>query len=120
MTMTDSVAIPAGLLKAAETEALGSFSQKIRALFGGRVKGMRLFGSVIRDERWEESDIDLLVLVEGVTWEEKRRVWDESTNVNIQYDTMLSPLVMTPEEFLELRDREKRIALDIDREGIDL
>lgn len=81
---------------------------------------MKLFGSAVRNERWEESDLDILVLIENLTWEEKRRVWDESTNVNIQFDTMLSPLVMTPQEFQELRDRERRIALDIDKEGMEL
>ena len=103
-----------------ENKALELFAQKIRKIFGKRLMGLRIFGSRSRDKGWEESDIDLMVLIDGLTWEEKRCVWDEATNINIQYDLLLSPFVLRPEEFKKLHDRERRIALDIEREGIDL
>lgn len=100
-----------------EQTAIAAFSDALRGRFGGRLHVMKLFGSTVRAERWAESDIDLLVLIDGVTWEEKRTVWDAATLVNIQYDTVLSPLVLAPPEFQELLNRERRIALDIEREG---
>lgn len=102
-----------------EKRALRLFSRKLKEIFNDRLDLLKIYGSTVRDERWEESDVDILVLIRDLTWEEKRRVWDESTNVNIECDTMLSPLVMRPEEFQELRERERRIALDIDREGVE-
>lgn len=78
---------------------------------------MQLFGSSVRNERWEESDIDVLVLIENVTWADKRAVWDAATLLNIEHDTMLSPLVLSPADLQTLRSRERRLALDIDREG---
>lgn len=101
-----------------EKDAILLFQKRLRGIFGPRLKQIKLYGSSVRGDRWEESDVDLLVLVGDLTWEEKRRVWDEATQVNIAHDTLLSPLVLTPEEFQELRDRERRIALDIDREGV--
>lgn len=108
------------LLKKNEKKALASFTKNIRAIFGSRLTLFKIYGSTARGERWEESDIDILVLIKKLTWREKCRVWDESTNVNIECDTMISPLVMTPGEFDELRNRERRIALDIDREGVEI
>lgn len=103
-----------------ERTALDAFAQQLRAQFGPRLCDLRLFGSTVRGERWEESDIDVLVLIDQVTAEEKRAVWDAATLLNIDHDTMLSPLVLSPHDFQHLRDRERRLALDIDHEGISL
>lgn len=113
-------AMKKNLLKENEQKALTLYLQKLRDIFGGRFVLAKLFGSVVRGERWAESDIDVFVLIEKLTWEEKRRVWDEATLLNIEWDTLLSPLAMTPQEFRELSDRERRIALDVEQEGVSL
>ena len=105
-------------LTTAEETAIAEFRKRLQDRFGERFVLMKLFGSVACGERWAESDLDLLVLIQDVSWEEKRWVWDTATDANISHDTMLSPFVTTPQEFQVLRDRELRIATDIDREGI--
>ena len=107
-------------LKDGEKRAIRLFETRLRHIFAGRLAVLKIYGSAVREERWEESDLDILVLIRDLSWEEKRRVWDEATNINIECDTMLSPLALKPEEFQGLRDRERRIALDIDREGVSL
>ncbi|MBI5299233.1 MAG: nucleotidyltransferase domain-containing protein [Deltaproteobacteria bacterium] len=99
---------------------MSEFKQRVLQRFGPRITEIKIFGSTVRGERRLYSDIDILILIENLTAEEKRWVWDEATHINIEKDTILSPLVMTPEEFQKLRDRERRIALDIDREGVSL
>lgn len=108
------------LLSATEQQAATEFAKKLENIFGNRLLLVKLFGSCARGERSEESDIDILVLIDGLSWEEKRRVWDEATLISIAQDTLLSPLVMRPEEFQKLKDRERRVALDIEKEGIKL
>lgn len=108
------------LLKENEQKALTLYLEKLKSIFGPRFVLAKLFGSAVRGERWAESDIDILILVKDLTWEEKRRVWDEATLLNIEWDSLVSPLVMTPEEFRELYNRERRIALDVEQEGIEL
>lgn len=108
------------LLKDSEQKALEIYIQKLKAVYGSRFVLAKLFGSAVRGERWTESDIDILILIADLTWEEKRRVWDEATLLNIEWDILLSPLVMTPPEFQELHNRERRIALDVEQEGIEL
>ena len=107
-------------MKDGEKRAIRLFETRLRHIFAGRLAVLKIYGSAVREERWEESDLDILVLIRDLSWEEKRRVWDEATNINIECDTMLSPLALKPEEFQGLRDRERRIALDIDREGVSL
>lgn len=103
-----------------EQKAVRLFAGRLKNIFNDRLILLKLYGSAVRGERSDESDIDILVLIDKLRWPEKRGVWDEATKINIKCDAMLSPLVMTPEEFRELRDRERRIALDIDREGVEI
>ncbi|MBI4374315.1 MAG: nucleotidyltransferase domain-containing protein [Deltaproteobacteria bacterium] len=103
-----------------EKEGIQAFVQRVQGKFGSRAVGFRLFGSKVRNEAWEESDTDILVLVTGAHWREKNWIIDLSTDINLEYDLMLSPLVMTPEEFEKLLKRERRIACDIEKEGIPL
>jgi predicted nucleotidyltransferase len=103
-------------------EAIARFGAAVRARFGGRVKDLRLFGSYARGDAWEESDVDVLVLLEGATRaevEETVAMAHEAGFVGATW-VPLSPFVRTPEAFDALRRRELRIALDVDREGIPL
>lgn len=103
-----------------EKEGILSFKKKVLKECGNRAILFKVFGSKVRGEDWEESDIDILVLVEDLDWREKERIIDLSSDVNLEYDLMISPLVMTPQEFDRLLKRERRLALDIVEEGISL
>lgn len=107
-------------LTASEQKAITAFVQAIKNRFGDRLEKVVLFGSAVRHERHEESDVDILVLIRNLVREEKEGVWDEASLLNVEWGTMLSPLVMTPEEFQNLQDRERRIAIDIITEGVEL
>lgn len=103
-----------------EREGCLAFKRKVTAEFGLRAVLFKIFGSKARNEDWEESDTDILVLIKNLHWKEKTRIIDISTEINGEYDLMLSPLVMSPEEFEKLLARERRLALDIEKEGIPL
>jgi predicted nucleotidyltransferase len=107
-------------LSPTEKEGIETFKHRVTREFGERAILFKLFGSKVRNESWEESDTDILVLVKDLHWEEKNRIIDISTDLNLEFDLMLSPLVMSPEEFERLLKRERRIATDIEKEGIPL
>jgi predicted nucleotidyltransferase len=49
---------------------------KLHAVYGDRLKGVMLYGSEARGEATEDSDIDILVLLDGpLDW------WDETTAI---------------------------------------
>jgi hypothetical protein len=79
-----------------------------------------LFGSRARGDFTGESDIDLAIIVPGLTRELKNDILNKVADIELKYLTPLSTLVISEEDFDTLKKRERRIALDIEREGIPL
>lgn len=80
-------------LTPSQQQALFELRQRLSGSFG--IQAMHLFGSVVRGEADEESDIDLLIVTERPL---KRTVRHQITDVvfeiNLQYDTNFSTLVV--------------------------
>jgi predicted nucleotidyltransferase len=89
-------------------------------MLGFRAFKMVLFGSRARGDYGEESDVDVAILVRGLTREMKRRILDKVAEIELEYLLPISALVLSEDEFEHLKKRERRIAIDIDREGIPL
>lgn len=62
------------MLLAAEKAALEALTTWVRARFGARVSELALFGSRARGEGNEDSDLDVLVAIEGLTSAEAHEV----------------------------------------------
>lgn len=103
-----------------ENQALQSFKNEVLRAVGTKVCEFRLFGSRARGEGHEESDLDLLVLTTEATRRLKETVWDIANDILLEQEVSISPLVMTEGEFQNLLNRERLLALDIQREGIPL
>jgi len=65
-------------------ETLDAFVAGVRARFGARVAGIRLFGSYARGEANDESDVDCLVLLDHVEREDDRAITDLSADLTWQ------------------------------------
>jgi predicted nucleotidyltransferase len=107
-------------LTATERAALGAFLRWLRERFGSRVSEVRLFGSRARGERNPDSDVDVLVAISGLTSAERREIGQISGDAITDWDVLLSPLALSTEQLAELRARERRIAREIDHDGIAL
>lgn len=105
-------------LTSKENRALKELHDVLLLHFGGRLKLVKLFGSSVVGERHEESDIDVIILVDGLTFGEKRDIIDLATDINLARDTLISPLAMQTSEYKQLLDRERRLALDIEEKGV--
>ncbi len=79
---------------------------------------VRLFGSLARGERHDESDIDVAIEIDDLTGEEAREVGYASGDILTQYGVLVSPFVVSTAYMAHLRMRERIIALDIERDGI--
>jgi hypothetical protein len=79
---------------------------------------MLLFGSRARGDYEEGSDIDVAIIVPSLTRELKNSLFDVVADIELKYLTPLSTLVISEADFDFLKHRERRIALDIEREGI--
>lgn len=100
--------------------ALEAYAKRLRPIFGERLRELRLFGSYARGEADEESDVDVLVLVEGLTDHEIGVVAGEAAHVLVATGLPLAPLPMSTEGFEQLRRGERLLARELDADGIAL
>lgn len=111
-------AIPAGT-----RAALERFKDALSSRFGDRLEEFVLFGSVARGEATEESDIDVLVVVDALTPAEKDEVLEVSYRTAVDADgewEPVIPLAMSAQHARDLRERERLIMQEIAQDGIAL
>lgn len=98
-------------------ESIKEFKARIEELYGKRLKSLILYGSWARDEANEESDIDLVVVLEGkvVPGREIDRMIDIITEVNLKYGVLLSVYPISENTYPILRSP---LLLNVRREGV--
>ncbi len=107
-------------LPAATANAVRELCAAVRARFGARVERLALFGSRARGDASEDSDVDVLVVIDGLTSGEGREVDAFVGDLLTRHDVLVSPLLVSKEHFERLRDRERLIVREIDRDGVAL
>ena len=101
-----------------EKKAVAEIRERVNGLVGSRLKGLYVFGSKARGDYDAESDVDLAILVDDLDNPLKRRIIDMVVEVETRYIVVISSVVLSWKEFSHLLERERRLALDIEREGI--
>jgi len=99
--------------------SVATYAKRLSSRFGGRLRFVRLFGSWARSEAGEDSDVDVAVVVDGLTRDEWRDAVSDAVDVELETGATLSPFVVASEHFDLLVRRERRIARDILEEGMD-
>ncbi len=99
---------------------LEQLKQNLENLLGPEAFKMVLFGSRARGDHGDESDVDVAILVQGLTREMKHRILDKVAEIELEYLLPISALILSEDEFDHLKKRERRLAIDIEREGIPL
>ena len=93
-----------------------------RKVFGDDIVKIVLYGSDARGTFDAESDIDIVAIVKGEREELQRKlreVWILSSNLELEYETILSPTVIPYEEFEKYRNVLPYYR-NIEEEGIDI
>jgi predicted nucleotidyltransferase len=99
-----------------ETQALDAFARGLRARFGGRLRELVLFGSRARGEGRDDSDLDLLVVIQGMSRGDRRAAQDLAADVGLEHHLVLSPFVADLDAFLP----DLPLARAIRRDGVPL
>jgi predicted nucleotidyltransferase len=100
--------------------ALSRFASLVRTRFGDRVRAVKLFGSYARGEANEDSDLDVLIVVDDLTSVEGRETAWLAGDVLTEFGLLISAFTQSTESWQALRDRERLIVGEIDREGVAL
>ena len=99
-------------------DALAELRRRAVGLFGARLLDVRLYGSYARGDFHAQSDVDVLVVVAGLSRRERRAIFDVAFDVFAESLVRISPLALSDDEFRTLRDREYLIVREIERDGI--
>lgn len=99
---------------------LSEIKNTLEKLLGNNMTKIVLYGSRARGDYDTESDIDIAIIVRGLSRELRKQIYDIVADIEIKYLVSISTLVLSAENFAFLKNRERRIAADIEKEGIPL
>jgi predicted nucleotidyltransferase len=96
---------------------LEEFKGEIEKLYGTRLKKVILYGSWARGDATDESDIDLLIVLEGkiVPGAEIDRTIDIITEINLKYDVLLSVYPISEQDYSVINSP---LLINVRKEGI--
>ncbi len=106
----------------AELESLlWTYRRLLERRFGARLQSLRLFGSRARGDAEPDADVDVSVVVAGLTDAERAEGIDLALEAWRQAGPdapLIHPLLWSDRQAEDRKAAERRIALDIEREGI--
>lgn len=76
-------------------------------VYGENLVKIVLYGSYARGDYDSESDIDIVAIVQGTRdqlQQQLKSVWNESADLELEFETVLSPTVIPYEEFEKYRN----------------
>lgn len=98
-------------------QVLDDLKQEVEALYGERLKKIILYGSWARGDATEDSDIDVLIVLEGevVPGEEIDRLIDVITDINLEYGVLVSVYPVSEEGYSTINSP---LLMNVRREGV--
>ena len=91
-------------------------------IFGDAIEQILLYGSYARGDNTVDSDIDLVAIVRGdrQTLQNKlKQVWDVSSDLELQYDVIISPTVIPYDEYIKYKE-DVPYYRNIQKEGVNI
>ena len=105
-------------LNETEKRVLDAFVRELKEKLGDEIVSIRLFGSKVRGDFYQDSDIDIFILVK----EKKRVVIEEldeiAANYVLHYDLPLSPVVYDMFEYRKNKELGSFFFESVEKEGI--
>jgi len=89
-----------------ERLAVERFGEAVKSSLGEYVIRMSVFGSKVRGDYREASDIDVLVIVKERSLRIMDQIAEITSDLNMEYDHSISPVVFSEEEY----DRNAKMA----------
>lgn len=101
---------------------LQAVTQAYQAVYGDNIVKIVLYGSYAREDNRSDSDIDIVAIVHGerdILQKGLKSVWDVSSELELEYGTIVSPTVIPFAEF-ERYKNDLPYYKNIENEGIEI
>ena len=86
-----------------KTEILRELKKSLESFLGDRLLRMVLFGSMARGDYNDKSDVDVAIIIRGLTRELKHQILDKVAEVELNHLTPISTLILSEDEFSRLK-----------------
>ncbi len=98
-------------------ETLKKLKIEIEKLYGKRFKNIILYGSWARGEATEESDIDVVIILEGkvIPGREIDRMIDIITDINLEYGVLISVYPVSEDDYSRINSP---LLINVRKEGV--
>lgn len=108
------------MIESHKEKAINEFCDTLRAQLNTNLVEIRLFGSTARGTFTDESDIDILVVVQNENGLTREAVIDMAVDINLKHDVVISPIVMSKNRYTEPLFQETLFYKSIQEEGMPL
>lgn len=99
---------------------LKKIAETYRAVYGENLVKVMMYGSYARGDFDDYSDVDIAAIVKGERRElqiELKKVWDISADLELEYETIVSPTVIPFDEYEQYRN-DIPYYMNIEKEGV--
>ena len=103
-----------------EREVLAEFLSRLHERCGDRIVHVWLFGSKVRGDSDEESDVDLLIVARNGDDALQKVVGEITYSLSLEHGVLLCEHVVSTWRFAQMRARQELIYKNVVGEGIDL
>lgn len=101
---------------------LQQMAEIYRSVYGEKIVKIVLYGSYARGDYQADSDVDIVAIVRGERTnlqQQLKEIWDVSSDLELEYGTIVSPTVIPFEEFEKYKN-DLPYYKNIQNEGVDI
>ena len=101
---------------------MSTFTNECRVLFGEKLNDVRLFGSYARGDFNDDSDIDVMVIVDMDYTEAKKyleKVCEIAFEIDSEINTIISPIIRSRRDY-EIRKELPGFYRNVELEGVSM
>ncbi|MBI5234277.1 MAG: nucleotidyltransferase domain-containing protein [Deltaproteobacteria bacterium] len=101
-----------------EKKSLLKFEKRVKEALTANLAMLEVFGSKVRGDFTSESDIDILVVVKKFEPAVAEKMAEISSDISIEDGVLVSPVILSKEEYGKNRHSNTLFVQEVDRDGI--